>query len=263
MWLSDVFLIVFRQQVKLTWRRGRTYIRLYIQLKVHSLTVFGLFVGLIKNNNQIWPDFEFLLSHVSLSLSNKGSWEVKLPLPVNTEAKSCYKKKKRWPPYLHPSPKRCKNSLTWTNNVCVCAHVQVCVCVAPAGPEGAHLSVTVQSLHIEHRQAVTFTIIHHTARWQRGPSHADNLITITSVTSIMSDEIVLRNQTCRGHKGLLWRREGGLVMTFNRAQPAWPHTTPFKRGRLRSRWWRRWWWRFTAWNVFGITFTHAVKWRRG
>lgn len=64
---------------------------------------------------------------------------------------------------------------------------------------------------IKHQQAMTFTIIHHTARRQRGPSQASNLITITSVTSIMSDEIVLRNQTCRGYKGLLWRkgREGG------------------------------------------------------
>lgn len=36
----------------------------------------------------------------------------------------------------------------------------------------------------------------------------------------MPDEIVLRNQTCRGHKGLLWLggREAGDVMTFNRAQ---------------------------------------------
>lgn len=33
-----------------------------------------------------------------------------------------------------------------------------------------------------------------------GPSQTDNLITTTSVTSIMSDEIVLRNQTCRAHK---------------------------------------------------------------
>lgn len=61
---------------------------------------------------------------------------------------------------------------------------------------------------IKHQQAMTFTIIHHTARRQRGPSQASNLITITSVTSIISDEIVLRNQTCRGHKGLLWRGGG-------------------------------------------------------
>lgn len=50
------------------------------------------------------------------------------------------------------------------------------------------------------------------ARWQRGPSQANNLITGTSVTSMMSDEIVLRDQ--KHNKGLSW----GLNTGRSRAQ---------------------------------------------
>lgn len=104
----------------------------------------------------------------------------------------------------------------------------------------------------EQRWAVTFAIIHHTAPWQRSPSQADNLITLTSVTSIMSDEIVLRIQTCRGHKGLLWRPRGWWALSGHLVSVA-----PAVKAPLISRW--RWWWRFMARNVFGITFTHVVK----
>lgn len=106
--------------------------------------------------------------------------------------------------------------------------------------------------YTERRWSVTFAIIHHTAPWQRSPSQADNLITITSVTSIMSDEIVLRNQTCKGHKGLLWRPRGWWALSGHLVSAA-----PAVKALFRSLSW--WWWQFMAPNVFGITFTHVVK----